>query len=53
MNAIKINQFFGIQQQQDGALLDMQTAENAVNMETEDGNLTVAENFRVVLPSIA
>lgn len=53
MNAIKINQFYGIQQQQDGNLLDIQTAEHAVNMETEDGNLTVAENFRTVVPSLA
>lgn len=53
MNAIKINQFFGIQQQQDGALLDMQTAENAVNMETEDGNLTVAEAYRTVVKTLA
>lgn len=53
MNSIKIQQFYGIQQQQDGSLLDMQTAENAVNMETEDGNLTVAENFRTVVPSLA
>ena len=52
MNSIKIQQFYGIQQQQDGSLLDMQTAENAVNMETEDGNLTVAEAFRTVVSSI-
>lgn len=53
MNSIKIPQFYGIQQQQDGSLLDIQTAENAVNMETEDGNLTVAEAFRTVVPSKA
>lgn len=53
MNAFKINQFYGIQQQQDGVLLDMQTAENSFNMETEDGNLTVAENFRTLVPSLA
>lgn len=49
MNFTKIPEFFGIQQQKDGTLLNIGTARESVNMETGDGNLTVAEAFHVVV----
>ena len=49
MNAIKLAEFYGIQQQKDGTLLNNGTARTAMNMETGDGNLTVAENFAVAV----
>lgn len=49
MSIQRISEFFGIQQQKDGTLLPMGSARNAVNMETCDGCLTVAEAFRTIV----
>lgn len=49
MSVIRIPEFYGIQQQKDGTLLNVGTARNAVNMETGDGCLTVAEAFRTIV----
>lgn len=49
MSVQRIPEFYGIQQQKDGTLLPLGTARDAVNMETCDGCLTVAEAFRTVV----
>ena len=49
MNVVKIAEFYGVQQQKDGTLLNNGTARTAINMETGDGNLTVAEGFQVLV----
>ncbi len=49
MSILRIPEFYGIQQQKDGTLLPVGSAENAVNMETGDGCLTVAEAFRTIV----
>lgn len=49
MYITKLAEFFGIQQQKDGTLLNIGTARESVNMETADGNLTVAEDFDTVV----
>ena len=49
MSVTKIPEFYGIQQQKDGTLLNIGTARNSVNMETGDGNLAVAEDFHVLV----
>ena len=46
MPMIRIPEFYGIQQQKDGTLLPVGSARNAINMETSDGCLTVAEAYR-------
>lgn len=40
-----IDQFYGIAQHRDGSLLGIGTAADARNMETSDGNLSVAKGF--------
>lgn len=49
MSVTRIPEFYGIQQQKDGTLLPIGTAREAVNMETGDGCLTVAEAFRTIV----
>ena len=49
MAVTKIAEFYGIQQQKDGTLLNPGTARKAVNMETGDGNLSVAECLRRIV----
>lgn len=49
MNFVKIAEFYGIQQQKDGTLLNNGTAHRSVNMETGDGNLAVAECLRRIV----
>jgi len=49
MSVLRIPEFYGIQQQKDGTLLPIGSARNAVNMETCDGCLTVAEAFRTIV----
>lgn len=49
MSILRIPEFYGIQQQKDGTLLPVGSAESAVNMETGDGCLTVAEAFRTIV----
>lgn len=49
MAVTRIPEFYGIQQQKDGTLLPVGTARSAVNMETRDGCLTVAEAFRTIV----
>lgn len=49
MNVVKIAEFYGIQQQKDGTLLNNGTARKAINMETGDGNLSVSEAFQVLV----
>lgn len=45
MLQLKIKEFFGIQQQTDSALLPASSAYDARNMDTSDGNLSVAKGF--------
>ena len=49
MNVTKIAEFYGIQQQRDGTMLNNGSARDAVNMETGDGNLAVSEAFHVLV----
>lgn len=49
MQAIKIDQFYGIQQQTDSAQLPSSSAYDARNMDTSDGNLSVAKGFTQVI----
>ena len=52
MQAIKIDQFYGIQQQTDSAQLPSSSAYDARNMDTSDGNLSVAKGFTKVISAI-
>lgn len=45
MNYYKITEFTGIQQQKDGALLPVESASDARNVDTADGNLCVAKGY--------
>lgn len=45
----QIPEWYGIQQQKDGTLLPVGTAYDARNMETGDGNLSVAKGFEKLL----
>ena len=49
MSVFRIPEFYGIQQQKDGTLLPVGAAREAFNMETGDGNLTVAKAFRTIV----
>ena len=45
MNSYRIQEFFGIQQQTDGTLLPETSAADARNIDTSDGNLSVAKGY--------
>ena len=45
MNSYRIQEFFGIQQQTDGTLLPATSAADARNIDTSDGNLSVAKGY--------
>lgn len=45
MDNYRVFEFYGIQQQKDGSLLPAETASDARNIDTKDGNLSVAAGF--------
>lgn len=52
MNSYRIQEFFGIQQQTDGTLLPATSAADARNIDTSDGNLSVAKGFTKYISTI-
>ena len=52
MEQFHIQEFYGIQQQTDGALLPVTSAADARNMDTSDGNLSVANGYAKHLATI-
>lgn len=48
----QIREFFGIQQQKDGVLLPAESAADARNVDTSDGNLRVAYGYSKHIPTI-
>ena len=52
MNSYRIQEFFGIQQQTDGTLLPATSAADARNIDTSDGNLSVAKGYAKYIATI-
>ena len=52
MNSYRIQEFFGIQQQTDGTLLPAESAADARNIDTSDGNLSVAKGYAKYIATI-
>lgn len=52
MNSYRIQEFFGIQQQTDGTLLPETSAADARNIDTSDGNLSVAKGYAKYIATI-
>lgn len=52
MNSYRIQEFFGIQQQTDGTLLPETSAADARNIDTSDGNLSVAKGYAKYISTV-
>lgn len=52
MNSYRIQEFFGIQQQTDGTLLPETSAADARNIDTSDGNLSVAKGYAKYIATV-
>ena len=52
MNSYRIQEFFGIQQQTDGTLLPETSAADARNIDTSDGNLSVAKGYTKYISTV-
>ena len=52
MNSYRIQEFFGIQQQTDGTLLPATSAADARNIDTSDGNLSVAKGYTKYIATV-
>ena len=52
MNSYRIQEFFGIQQQTDGTLLPETSAADARNIDTSDGNLSVAKGYTKYIATV-